>query len=131
MGDSVGPIDFPVTYERCVLCVSATRDFNPLHYDRDAARAAGLPDVFINTMTYQGLFARIALEWAGQEALLTKLAIRMRQVNIPGDRLRIEGVVSEVGNDDGGSWACLDLTGSNERAGITTTAQATLRWPGP
>jgi acyl dehydratase len=128
-GQQVGPIVFDVTYERCVLCVSATRDFNPLHYDRDAARAAGLPDVFINTMTYQGLFARLVLEWAGSAASLERLAIRMRQVNIPGDTLTLTGTVAETGEDADGRWASLELVASNQRVGATTTAEARVRWP--
>ena len=47
----------------------ATRDFYPVHHDRDFARAHGNRDFLMNILTTNGLLARIVGEWTSQAPL--------------------------------------------------------------
>lgn len=115
--------DYSVSLETCALLVSATRDYNPLHYDRDFARDSGAPDVFLNTHTYMGLFDRLVGEWSGGRGVMTQLQMRMVNMNCPGDvaafRLRPSG-----SGPDGARRVELEV--SNDRVGITTVGEAAV-----
>lgn len=128
-GDVITPFRWDVSYLKCVLCASATRDFNPIHHDRDFARAHGAPDVFINAQTYYGLFGRLLYKWAGEGAFLRRLRIRMRAMNIPGDVLMVSGRVSRRGHTAQCPVADVGVTISNDRVGVTTTGTASVVWP--
>lgn len=77
----------------------ATRDFQAVHHNRDAALAAGTKDVFMNILTTNGLVCRYITEWAGPSAQLTKLNITLGATNYPGDRMTLRGAVDSVAED--------------------------------
>ena len=51
------PFALRVTSTRIVAGAIASRDFMPVHHDRDYARAQGAPDIFMNILTTNGLCA--------------------------------------------------------------------------
>lgn len=77
----------------------ATRDFQAVHHNRDAALAAGTKDVFMNILTTNGLVSRYITEWAGPSAQLTKLNITLGATNYPGDQMTLRGAVDSVDED--------------------------------
>lgn len=81
----------PVTPSLCTLDVVATRDFFPGHHDGAYARDQGIADAYPNTMFYQGLVERVALEWAGYQATLTRRSLRMASPAPIGSTLRTRG----------------------------------------
>ncbi|MFC4948176.1 hypothetical protein [Pseudonocardia sp. GCM10023141] len=62
-----GPVRVPVTTTLIVAGALATRDFYPVHHDRDFARAHGNTDIVMNILTTNGL---LAASWAGGPARL-------------------------------------------------------------
>jgi acyl dehydratase len=87
----------------------ASRDFTPVHHDRDAAKAAGMPDVFMNILTTNALVSRYVTDWAGPGAVIQNVSIRLGTPNTPGDTMTFRGSVVEVGDDS----ATLEIKGSN------------------
>ena len=63
----------------------ATRDWQDVHHDRDVAQAAGSKDIFMNILTTNGLVERFVADWAGHDAELKGIAIRL---GAPGAPLR-------------------------------------------
>jgi hypothetical protein len=55
----------------------ATRDFQDVHHDRDRAVAGGSQDIFLNILTSTGLVQRYVSDWAGPDALVRRVAIRL------------------------------------------------------
>ncbi len=43
----------------------ATRDFMPVHHDRDYAQAQGAPDIFMNILSTNAHCSRWLTDWAG------------------------------------------------------------------
>lgn len=84
----------PVTTTRIVAGAIATRDFMPVHHDRDYARKQGAPDVFMNILTTNGYVARYVTDWAGSEARLRSIRIRLGGPATPGTTLRFDGRVA-------------------------------------
>jgi acyl dehydratase len=74
----------------------ASRDFMPAHHDAEFARAQGAPDMFMNILTTNGYVARFITDWAGPEAMIRKIAIRLGAPAIPGQPLRFSGQVTQA-----------------------------------
>ena len=82
-GDELGSITLDVTMRRLMMDVSGTRDLYPIHHDREFAKKNGARDIFVNTMFYEGLFGRLATDWAGPEAFLSEVAIFHERSELP------------------------------------------------
>ena len=80
-----------VTPTFVVASAIATRDFQDVHHDRDRAVERGSKDIFINILTTTGLVQRYATDWAGPEALVRKVAIRLGVPCYAGDTLTFSG----------------------------------------
>lgn len=100
-GERLPDFALPVTTTRIVAGALASRDFMPVHHDRDYARKQGAPDVFMNILTTNGYVARYVTDWAGSEARLLAIQIRLGGPATPGTTLRFSGeVVRETQEGD-------------------------------
>ncbi len=122
-GDELPPLDIPITSTLVVGGALASRDYTPVHHDRAAAQAQGLPDVFMNILTTGGLVGRYVTDWAGPDAVLTGVRLKLGGPNMPGDTLRIRGVVRTT--DSAGVE--LEVSGDNSWGNhVTATVKLTL-----
>src|SRR5688572_33226156 len=94
-GDELPSFDLPLTASVIVAGAIASRDFMPVHHDRDYAQAQGAPDIFMNILTTNGYVARYVTDWAGSDARLRGIAIRLGGPAIPGLALRFTGQVTD------------------------------------
>ena len=99
VGDSLPELPIPLTTSLIVGGAVASRDFTPVHHDKSAAQAAGMQDVFMNILTTNGLVGRFVSDWAGPNALIRQVKIRLGTPNLPGDtRTRAGSVTSKEGD---------------------------------
>jgi acyl dehydratase len=54
-------------------------DANPIHWDEDIAKLAGLPDVIAHGMLTMGLGAGFASAWSGDPGAVTRYTVRLSQ----------------------------------------------------
>lgn len=94
--ETLPPFELDVTATVIVAGAIASRDFMPVHHDRDQARAQGAPDLFMNILTTNGYVSRFVTDWAGPEARLRSIAIRLGAPAIPGHPLRFSGHVVDT-----------------------------------
>ena len=89
------------TIERIDLVryAGASGDFNPIHWNDEVARAAGLPGVIAHGMYSMAVAARMVAGWAGDPAAIRRLRVRFSAMIQPGQTLTARGEVGEV---DGG-----------------------------
>lgn len=95
VGDEVTPMDVPVTTTLIVAGAIASRDYMPVHHDRDFANSQGSKDIFLNILTTNGLCVKFLHGWAGPEAMVKKLAIRLGVPAYPNDPLLFTGTVTD------------------------------------
>jgi len=100
VGDALPPLDVPLTTTLIVGTALASRDFTPVHHDKAVAQAQGMGDVFMNILTTNGFVGRYVTDWAGRDARLTKVSIKLGAPNLPGDTMNMRGRV-ERKDDDG------------------------------
>jgi uncharacterized protein len=83
-----------VTPTFVVSSALATRDFTPVHHDRDLAVANGGKHIFLNILTDTGLVQRFLTQWAGPQALVREISVRLGVPCYAGDTLTFAGLVT-------------------------------------
>jgi acyl dehydratase len=77
----------------------ATRDFQDVHHDRDRAVQRGSQDIFVNILTTTGLVQRFVTDWAGPQAVVRNVAIRLGAPCYAGDTLTFTGQAEPDGTE--------------------------------
>ncbi|MFI6467357.1 MaoC family dehydratase [Streptomyces sp. NPDC050538] len=98
-GDELPPLEIEITRTLIVAGAIASRDYQDVHHDAEAARQKGSPDIFMNILTTNGLVGRYITDHFGPGAILRKVAIRLGAPNYPGDTMVLTGRVEEKDGD--------------------------------
>jgi uncharacterized OB-fold protein/acyl dehydratase len=85
-----------VTPTVVVATALATRDFYPAHHDRDLAVQRGSKDIFLNILTTTGLVQRYVTDWAGPDAIVRSVSIRLGVPCYAYDTLTFAGTATEA-----------------------------------
>jgi hypothetical protein len=96
VGDELTPLVIDVTATVIVSGAIATRDFMPVHHDREYAQAQGAPDIFMNILSDTGYCSRFLTDWAGPDARIRRIAIRLGVPVHPGHTMTYTGQVTGV-----------------------------------
>ena len=99
VGDELPAMAIDMTPTRVVAGAIASRDLMPVHHDRDYANSQGAPDIFMNILSDTGYCSRFLTDWAGPDAMVKHLAIRLGVPVFPGHTLTFTGSVTAVGRD--------------------------------
>jgi acyl dehydratase len=94
VGDELAPLAIPLTRTLIVATAIASRDFQEVHHDPTIAVERGSKDVIMNILTTNGLVGRYVTDWAGPNAIIRKLAIRLGISNYPGDTMTLTGTIT-------------------------------------
>ena len=109
VGQELPELDLPITTAMVVGGALASRDYTPVHHDKAAAVAQGLPDAFMNILTTQGICSRYVTDWAGPNALVKGIKTKLGGPNMPGDTLKLRGKVLSTE----GKIAEVEVAGNN------------------
>lgn len=99
VGDELPLCPVPLDPRLIVSTALATRDFQDVHHDRDAAIAKGSKDIFMNILTSSGLTNRWIGDWAGPDVVFKNLKVRLGAPNYPYDTMTMSGSVTEIADD--------------------------------
>ena len=107
VGDHLPPLSVDVTATLVILGALATRDWRPMHHDRDfAIHRNGVRDIFMNTPNQASWFERYLTDWSGPRGRLGRMKFRMLDSVFPGDTMVFNATVEKVDTDDVGcAWA--------------------------
>ncbi len=125
VGDALPEQKIEITSSLIVGGALASQDFTPVHHDRGAAQASGMQDVFMNILTTNGLCERFVTDWAGSNARVRKVAIKLGTPNTPGETMTMTGTVLE--RSDADQTVVVELAGKNTWGNhVTGTITVTL-----
>lgn len=96
-----------------VGAISATHDYENVHHDYFAAKAAGADNVFMNILTTNGLIGKYLTDWTGPEGKLKKIQLKLAVPNYPGDKMMLNGEISKKYEENGEYLVEIDFYGQN------------------
>src|SRR6201991_4880168 len=94
VGDQAPAVEHKLTRTDLVMYAGASGDFNPMHTDEVAAKAAGLPSVFGHGMYSAGLLGTAVTNYVGI-GNLKSYKVRFTKQTWPGETLTTKVVVTE------------------------------------
>ena len=126
VGDALPALQLPpVTRTTLALFAGASGDHNPLHIDLDAARRAGMTDVFAQGMLSMAYLGRMLTQWADQRRLRS-FGVRFGGITHLGHRLTCSARVTEVFEAEGERRARLDIQATNQYGEIKLAGDAVV-----
>jgi hypothetical protein len=112
VGDELPQLSIDISAKLIVGAAIASRDYQNVHHDKDAAQELGSPDIFMNILTTNGLVGRYVTDWSGPSARLKKVAIKLGAPNYPGDCMVMSGKVAAL--DAAAATVELEVLGKNQ-----------------
>jgi len=95
VGDELPTLVIPLTRTLIVATAIASRDYQDVHHDPGLALERGSPDIFMNILSTNGFVGRFVTDWAGPDAVLKSVKIRLGAPNHPGDTMTMTGRITE------------------------------------
>jgi hypothetical protein len=126
VGDELPQLDVPLTRTLIVATAIASRDYQDVHHDPGLAVERGSKDIFMNILSTNGFVGRFITDWAGPDATLRNVSIRLGAPNYPGDTMVMTGKVTA--KDDGAQTVEVGLRGANS-LGDHVTGTVKVRLP--
>jgi acyl dehydratase len=124
VGDELPTLVIPLTRTLIVATAIASRDYQDVHHDPGLAQERGSPDIFMNILSTNGFVGRFITDWAGPDAVLKSVNIRLGAPNHPGDTMTMTGRVTK--KDDG--LVEVQVRGAND-LGDHVTGTVSLQLP--
>ena len=118
----------PVDRTVLSLFAGASGDHNPIHIDIDAARGAGMPDVFAQGMLGMAWVGRLLTNWVPQSRL-RHFEARFQGVTHLGHAMRCTGTVVEKLECDGERCVRVSLQSTNQFGQVKIVGEALVALP--
>ena len=128
VGDAIPPMVLIMSPTRIVAGAIASRDFMPVHHDRAYANRQGAPDMFMNILSDTAYCSRFLTDWAGPDAMVKRLAIRLGVPAFPNHDITYTGKVTAVERDGDEGIIEVELQALND-LGEHVSGTATITLP--
>ncbi|HWF16932.1 MAG TPA: hypothetical protein VG244_12180 [Acidimicrobiales bacterium] len=130
VGDELPPLDYEVSATTVVVGALATRDWRPMHHDKDfAVHRNGTQDIFLNTPNQAAWFERYLTDWTGPHGRLARVTFRMKGSVFPGDTMSLRGVVESTDVDATGCGFVTLAVSLSVGGDVKTTCAARVALP--
>jgi acyl dehydratase len=94
---------------------AATWNTHRIHYDKDYAVKEGYPDVLVQSHLHGAFLTKFCTDWAGRDARLVDLSLRVRRFAVAGEALTTVGAVTSVrAGDEGRALVDIELIETRE-----------------
>lgn len=110
----------PVTNVQLVKYSGASGDFNPIHTDPDAAKAAGLGGTIAHGMLIMGFVGQAITDWIPKK-YLKKFGVRFAGMTRPGDIVTVTGKVTEKKETGGEKRIVCEVYAKNQKDSLLIT----------
>jgi hypothetical protein len=125
VGHELPALVVPLTRSLIVATAIATRDYQEVHHDPDLAHERGSQDIIMNILTTNGFVGRFVTDWAGPDAVIRSVKVRLGVPNYPGDTMTMTGSVTAV--DVASRAATVTVQGANSMGNhVTATVEVVL-----
>ena len=94
IGDTLPELHIALSAQKIISAAAATRDWQPIHHDHEAATKAGLRGIILNSPSQAGWITKYITDWAGAAADIKKMSFRMKDSFCPGDAMILRGEIT-------------------------------------
>ena len=101
IGDKLPAKEIPITTALIVGGAAVSRDFTPVHHNKQEAINAGMPDIFMHILTSNGLMGSYITNWAGPDSTTRKIDLKLGAPNVDGFVMTITGEVKAKNEETG------------------------------
>jgi acyl dehydratase len=127
VGDTLPELSIPLSATRIIATAIASRDYQDVHHDLEQAKERGTKSIFMNILTTNGFVDRYITDWAGPDALLKRVNIRLGAPNYAGDTMVLTGTITEKNVVNDQSVIDIDVVGKNSIGNhVTGTVRVAL-----
>lgn len=132
-GDELPPYEVAsVSAEKMKTMSALMRDANPIHHDAEAVRALGMGEKVINQGPLNQAYVVSMLgDWAGGVDRVRAIRLRYLGNVFAEDRLRAEGTVAAVREENGVAVADCEVRLNVVDGGTVLSGTASVRLPHP
>lgn len=127
-GDAAPEFSHELTRTDLVQYAGASGDFNPMHSDEAAAKAAGLPSVFGHGMFTMGILGKALTDYVGV-GNLKRYQVRFTKQTWPGEQLTTKVTVAKKYEDEGEHRVDLECEVINQDGEAKVSGVATAALP--
>jgi hypothetical protein len=127
VGDKLPGKEVPITSGLIVGGAVASRDFTEVHHDKKVAQASGLPDIFMNILTSNGLMGSYVTNWSGPDATVKKIDLKLGAPNLPGFVMTLVGEIKA--KDESTGIVDIEVIGENNVWGMHMAGTVQVQLP--
>ena len=127
VGDKIPNKEIPITSGLIVGGAAVSMDYTPVHHDKKAAQAGGLPDIFMNILTSNGLMGAFVTNWAGPDATMNNIDVKLGAPNLPSFVMTVSGEVKTKNEQDG--TIEIEVLGENNVWGMHMAGTVIIQLP--
>ena len=128
IGAEIPALEKNPTPRQLVMYAGASGDYNPIHYDRDAAAAKGLPGIVVHGQLVSACLMQMLTDWLGAAGTLQKFAVSYKAMTFPGERLLCRGIIAKK-SELGDGIVTLSIWAENPRGEKTVAGTAVVGLP--
>ncbi|MCJ7605966.1 MAG: acyl dehydratase [Dehalococcoidales bacterium] len=121
-------IKYPTTMQ-LVKYAGASGDYYQIHYDKDFARASGLPGVIVHGWLGLSFLGQMVTDWLGEQGNMVKLSGSYKGMNNVHEDLFCNGKVTKKYEEDGKYLARLEIWVENPAGDKTVSGTAIVSLP--
>ena len=113
----------PVSRTQLVKYAGASGDYNPIHYDDEAARAGGLEGVIAHGMLSMGFLGHFIENTFGAGSY-KKIEVRFQGMVKLGEVITCRGVVTDITQEKNRSYATCGIEAVDSSGRVVTRGEA-------
>ena len=127
-GEELPSLEVNPDTRQLVMYAGASGDFQPIHYDKDVAQAAGHDSVIIHGALKSAWLAKLANDWLGDSGWMRQFSVQYRGIDYVGKKT-CRGRVTGKRIEDGAGLIELELALEDTDGNVTTPATALIELP--
>ena len=128
-GQEIPTLTLHCDSQRLVMWAAASGDFYQIHYDKEFAQAAGLPDRIVHGALKHALLGRLLQQWVGYGGRVVRVACQYRGIDMVDQDVTAKGAISKKYRQDGENVVELEVWTETPQGEKTTPGQAVVTLP--
>jgi acyl dehydratase len=129
VGSEITAFEKRPTTRQLVMYAGASDDYVTIHYDKDAAIAAGHRTVIVHGALKSAFLGQMLTDWIGPRGRLVALDVSYRGIDYPGDTLTCRGRVLSKRSEGGRNLVECEIRIENGTGQVTTPGRALVSLP--